>query len=139
NRTRLQPIGVGAVLGLAVLTRPTGLYLPLILVGIELVVAFRRRSQLLAQQALILLFVSGMFVTPWIIRNYVLFGVPRLTSTESLNLLYGAGASAYSVQHKVPLEEAQWMIHTEFGTVVPKHSNKPWQSDRSEKQMDEEM
>lgn len=108
----------GLLLGLAILTRPAGLYLPLVLaLGFVGVGLFRKRVVVSVVSAAIMLAVAWLPAAGWIARNAALFSLPRLTHNQSNVLIYFFGAGAYQVEHGVSLEQAQAMISEEYGIV----------------------
>jgi hypothetical protein len=129
----------GGLLGLAILTRPTGLYLPLVLGLAQAAMALWRRSGRLLWGGVLTAAVAYGVIAPWVVRNYLVFGVPRLSTADTSNLIYSAGAGAYSVEHGVSWVEAQEMIHREYHIASFNESNNPWRADRSVKQIDDEQ
>jgi hypothetical protein len=127
----------GLLLGLAVLTRPVGLYLPLIfalaLAGVGL---WRGCWRPALGRALLLALTMLLTVGPWVIRNKVVFELPRLTTAETVTQVYFLGGGAYQVRHQVTLEEAQAMIAHEFDLPPEGIVQNPWESDRSVAEMD---
>lgn len=82
----------GAVLGLAMLTRPVALLLPFV-IGVAILVRRRSAPGLLSEFALFLLAV-GLAIAPWTVRNYVASGgrfIPIATG--------GGGTIAYGTQY----------------------------------------
>jgi 4-amino-4-deoxy-L-arabinose transferase-like glycosyltransferase len=108
------PVG-GLLLAAAILTRPAGLYLPfvyaLLLVGFGLA---RRRLAVSIGHALLFLAVSLAPVVSWIVRNHYVFSINRLTTVDSIDLVYFAGAGAFKVERRISLNEARNQISAEF-------------------------
>ncbi len=138
-RTRMRPgfarvslvdyVMIGVVMGLAILTRPTGLYLPLVVAFAEGVLFFKKQRRLLILSA-ILVCSAYLVISPWIARNYVNFGVPRLTIVDTLNLVYYVGAGVYQVKFGIDsLEEAQARISSDYNLVSAKQAHNPWLAD----------
>jgi 4-amino-4-deoxy-L-arabinose transferase-like glycosyltransferase len=129
----------GLLLGLATHVRPAGLYLPLVYVIAILAVGLLKK---LYQQCLVnaILVISGsmLLLMPWIVRNWVVFGMPRLTTNDTIVLVYFAGAGAYQFHHEVDLQTAQRMITQEFGLRPPQEMWNSWTSDFSQKEMDDQ-
>lgn len=132
-------LGIGALLGVSILTRPAGLYLPLVMSGVWVVLAVARRRPRLAVHALILLVASYLPVIPWIARNYAVFGAARLTTADPINLVYFAGAGAYATHHQITLTEAQEIIRKEHDLASLGESNNFWVSDREVTRIDSEL
>lgn len=79
----------GVALGLAILVRPVAMFLPLLYV-VYVALSVRPWRQTLCMGAIFLVAV-GMFVSPWIARNYALFGSIQISAVGSANLmLYNA-------------------------------------------------
>jgi hypothetical protein len=136
-----EPVGVlailtGSLLGLATLTRPAGVYLPIALLMATLIVAAVKRSWPLARWPLIALAIYSSLVIPWIVRNYAVFGIPRMTITDSLTKVYFSGAGAIAEDEGLTREEAQAKIAEDYNleTVVVAHNY--WRSERSVAEMD---
>jgi 4-amino-4-deoxy-L-arabinose transferase-like glycosyltransferase len=136
-----RPVGglaasAGALLGLATLTRPAGVYLPIALLVASLVVAAIYRSRPLLRWSLIAIAVYAVFVVPWMARNYAVFGIPRMTITDSLTKVYFSGAGAIAEDEGLAREEAQAKIARDYDleTVVVAHNY--WRSERSVAEMD---
>jgi 4-amino-4-deoxy-L-arabinose transferase-like glycosyltransferase len=122
---------VGGLLGVAILTRPAGLYLPVVFAALEACLAFvrARRRFMLAGPALLLLTSYGL-LTPWIIRNYSLYGVPRLTTADNINLAYFSAAGVYQLKYGVDREKAEDIIVHEYGLVPLTKANNFWLADQ---------
>jgi len=93
GRLAFSAVG-GLLLGLGVLTRPIGLYLPFVLLPASWYLGrhLKRRQHLGVLVAFALSF--GLTVGPWVGRNYALTGVPLVSTIEGTNLLYHRAASA---------------------------------------------
>ncbi|MCK4333721.1 glycosyltransferase family 39 protein [candidate division WOR-3 bacterium] len=79
-------LGAGLLLGLGALTRPIGLYFPLILAFLFFIKPFGKpgRSRLFGYGALLLVCIA--VVSPWFIRNRVVFGHFFFSTVQSFNL-----------------------------------------------------
>lgn len=117
---------VGVVLGLAALTRPAGLYLPLVLGVVEVAVAARERSGRRVVGAVALVGAAALTVAPWVIRNDLVHGVRRLTTADTIILLYFTAAGAYQVEHGIDRETAQRRIADEFGLTSLARTTNFW-------------
>lgn len=111
----------GILLGLAVLTRPSGLYLPIILLPFLLLFFYRRQMRWLVNIAVLLIFLLASYlpVGMWIVRNAIVFGTPALSRTQSIMLVYYTGASAWQVHYGTTLGEAQELIQKTY--QLPSH------------------
>ncbi|MGH7200624.1 MAG: glycosyltransferase family 39 protein, partial [Planctomycetaceae bacterium] len=110
----------GALLAAATLTRPVGLYVPLIFAAVLMSAgAVRRQMGRAAAQCLVLMAVVALPVGGWIVRNSLMFSVNRLTTADAIMLVYVTGAGAYQVEHDITLEEAQAIIGREHDLPPP--------------------
>jgi hypothetical protein len=131
-------LGGGLLLGLAVLTRPAALYvLPLLAVVLLGVGAWRRRAPLVGVGALLL--GTLLPVAPWVVRNQLVFGVPRVSTVDAGVQVYFFGAGAYQLRHHLSLEEAQARIAQEFGLDPYVVTQNPWHSDKTVAELDGEL
>jgi 4-amino-4-deoxy-L-arabinose transferase-like glycosyltransferase len=112
---RWRYFAAGALLGVATMVRPAGLYLPLALAVFALVArartdGFRRAGG----RAAALVLGAAIWIAPWIIRNAVEFGIPKLTTNDTVVLVYFTGAGAYQAHYGIEREAAVQMIADEF-------------------------
>jgi 4-amino-4-deoxy-L-arabinose transferase-like glycosyltransferase len=130
----------GLLLSLAILTRPAGLYLPLLYTALLLGQGLVHRCLPRALRfAGLLLAVTFLPVAAWVARNYAVSSLPRLSSSEAIMLVYFTGAGAYQVEHGLTLDEAQQRIREEFYLAPPDHTNNHWLTTRSVAEMDAEL
>jgi 4-amino-4-deoxy-L-arabinose transferase-like glycosyltransferase len=133
-------LGGGTLLGLAILTRPAALYLPLVFLAWFLSLGLSRGCLGPAcRTALAFLVPSVLLVGAWVARNQAVFGVARLTTVDAQNTVYFFGAGAYQVRHDVSLEEAQQMIAHDYRIVPYEVVQNHWVSGRSVAAMDAEL
>ncbi len=133
-------VGGGLLLGAAILTRPAGLYLPLVYsVGCLGIGLYQKRLGTAVRMAAVLLLISLIPPALWIARNTVTFSVSKLTAVETNNMLYFVGAGAYQVRHGVGLEEAQAMIAEEFDVAPYSEVQNAHASDRSVAELNAEL
>jgi len=86
-RPRILRYGLlGLIIGVAALVRPIALYLPIVLVAFILA-ANRKRIFRALQYSGILVLAFAVVVTPWLLRNYTMFGRAALTYIDSWDLL----------------------------------------------------
>ncbi|MDQ3974569.1 MAG: glycosyltransferase family 39 protein [Actinomycetota bacterium] len=103
----------GLLVGAAVLTRPIGLYLALVLVAVGWLVAkadLRRRVVL----ALAFLAVAALPPAGWVARNAAVTGVPLLSTVESLNLLHYRAAGAVAEEQDISLNRARLRLQQQL-------------------------
>lgn len=100
----------GLCFGLATLVRPTTQYYPLLLIGIILFKQWRPNARTI-KHLVAFLCVFLLSLTPWLYRNYHVFGTPAL-SVQSTSILY-----AYFVPSVIALES-----HTSFSNAQEKWS-----------------
>ncbi len=130
-------LAAGAVLALATLTRPAGLYLPAVLAGAALWSLGRRTGWRPGVRAACLLLIpSVVLVGAWILRNQSQFGVARLTSVDAVGTVYMAGAGAWQLHHGVSRPEAQAMIAAELDLPALVEAQNPWLSDLEIREID---
>lgn len=130
---------LGIVLALAILTRPAALYLPVVFGAVQLVRGLSVRSRHQVLTAIVTAAVAYAAIIPWIVRNSQTFGIARLTTADTINLVYFAGAGAYQVEHGITREEAQERISAEYGLVSLVQANNYWLTDQPVKEMDDEQ
>jgi 4-amino-4-deoxy-L-arabinose transferase-like glycosyltransferase len=110
----LRSAGAGVLLGLATLTRPQGLYLPLVLAIACVMVAWRggylRRAVVYAT---IMLATAYVVTGVWAVRDVVHFSKPFINS--DIVLVYCASVSAHRHHAGISEEEARARIIEEFG------------------------
>ncbi len=97
----LFALGGGLCLGIAALTRPVGLYIPV------LILPFARNRWHMA---------TGGFaaaVLPWFIRNWIIYGFPFFSTVEWVNMAYYNGAAVVSAEKGITLRQADMMIFNE--------------------------
>lgn len=108
DETNITQFALGGVLlGLATLTRPVTLYLPLVLVpGLYFLLKGRDRHHR-AITAAVIVVAFAVPVGGWMARNAVTAGVPALSTIEGTNLLYYRAAFAVSEEDGRPLNEVR--------------------------------
>jgi 4-amino-4-deoxy-L-arabinose transferase-like glycosyltransferase len=112
----------GLLLGLAILVRPVGLYLPILIAGNLFVSeAWAQSLKRAAYGTLAFVLGTAVVIAPWILRNEAVFGIPHLTTNDTIVLVYFAGAGAYQVHHGIERKEAQELVSQEFGLHPPEH------------------
>jgi 4-amino-4-deoxy-L-arabinose transferase-like glycosyltransferase len=89
--TLARGVALGAVIGLAALTRSEALGL-LILLGVPLVLLLPRNNRL--RPALAVVAGCAVIVAPWLARNWIVFDRPAAISTNEGGLLAGANCEA---------------------------------------------
>src|SRR5437762_5245572 len=93
----------GLLLGLAVLTRPVGVALPVALAAVALLAPAARRLRVVVAMAAACLLVTSA----WVARNAVLTGRPMLTTVSSINLIDYRAASALARAEGLTWDEAR--------------------------------
>ncbi|MBR5161061.1 MAG: hypothetical protein IKW80_05490 [Thermoguttaceae bacterium] len=116
NRLFTRLIIGGIALSLAILTRPAGLYIPLILVASAIIWELYKRETLYKTFVYSgTLFLCGyLLVGIWMYRNYCLFGTFAVTGNDKITMVYYTAGGAWQVHHKCTLEEAQKLIEQEY-------------------------
>ena len=129
----------GLVLGLAILTRPTGLYLPVVLMLLGGFESWRQRTWRPAWISLIIALTTAAVIVPWITRNYVVFGLPKLTNADSINLAYFSAAGALCVEENLSVEQAQQQIRQSYGLARFIECMDHWTAPRPVAEIDREL
>jgi len=106
----------GLLLGLAVLTRPIGAYLALVLLAWGL-----RRLRI--RVALAFLAPLTILVGGWIVRNDRATGVPMLTTIQGINLLEYRAAGALASESGIDVDEARRTLRVALWSRLPPHAN----------------
>ena len=100
----------GAILGVAALCRPIGLFLPIALAPIFLL--GRRAGDGLARTAALcaMLAAYGVITGLWLVRNYAVFGAPVMTSLGGVNLYFHRAAYVEAERRGADVEQvrAEW-------------------------------
>src|SRR3989344_645735 len=97
--------------GFAALTRPIGEFLPIVLILIVLLsVPIRAYAKYLVLAIVPFLIVAG----PWFIRNYIVFGVPALSSGGLQNAYSDLGGAIIGVRDHVPSWVAKQQLEEDF-------------------------
>ncbi|HEX6163428.1 MAG TPA: glycosyltransferase family 39 protein [Vicinamibacterales bacterium] len=126
----------GALLGVALLTRPAGIYLPAVLaVAGAGILAGRYQWRALIGPVL-LVFAAYAVAAPWVARNNRVHGIPRLTNADSINLAYFAGAAVYQLKYGIDREQAQERIASEFDLPPLGAANNTWRLQDSVRNVD---
>ncbi len=127
----------GVLLGLAILTRPAGLYLPVVLCAGLLTLGCKSK-RFGATLACLLAFLTGVVPLPalWIARNAKVCSVPRLATVDAVCSVYFAGGGAYQLRHDISLIDAHGAIAQEYGLPRHEEAMNPWISQRSIAEMD---
>jgi len=100
----------GAILGIATLIRPTTYYLPLILLVAWAMYRFWTKQKILLKQIIIFLATFIIILSPWLYRNYRVFGVASLSSLPQDVLFCYLAPSVLAVKNNQEFTQAQ----TEF-------------------------
>ena len=111
---RLVPGGLG--LSAAILTRPTGLYLPIVILLCYAIRLLFFRKKLIRSVAYALTFFvcSYSLAGLWMFRNYQTFGIFTLSGNENIVMVYYTGGGAWQTEFNCSLSEAQEKIQKEF-------------------------
>jgi hypothetical protein len=130
----------GLVLAAAALTRPVGLYVPIIISAFLFIYAAANAKprQGLAM-AVSLLLCAAIPIGCWIARNKVVFDLPRLSTADAIMTVYFTGGGAYQITHGLGLKEAHDLIAREYDLPTHTETNNHWISDTSVKDMDRKL
>jgi len=97
----LFALGGGLCLGIAALTRPVGLYLPI------LILPFVGRRWPMAALGFL------CAVSPWFIRNWAIYGFPFFSTVGWVNMAYYNAAAVVSAERGITLRQADIVIFNE--------------------------
>lgn len=99
----------GVLMGLSILCRPIAIILPLFIILIFFPFCKITRTYIFRR---ILLYLVPCFVvvSPWLIRNQVVFGSMFLSTIGCTNLLYYRAAGVYAVKEGIPLSKSQELL-----------------------------
>ncbi|MGD0750671.1 MAG: glycosyltransferase family 39 protein [Anaerolineales bacterium] len=75
------------LMGLAILCRPIAFYYPLVVAG-TILFDLRRRWIPRLRDILIYLVITALVLFPWLLRDYILFGSPTVSTITNYNLLF---------------------------------------------------
>ncbi|MDP8969513.1 MAG: glycosyltransferase family 39 protein, partial [Actinomycetota bacterium] len=107
-----QAAVAGLLVGVAILTRPVALYLPLVLVAVGWLIARVGVRQRIAV-GLTFLIVSALPVAAWVTRNVAVTGVAFVSTVESLNMLYYRAAGAVAEEQGISVRQARQRLFAE--------------------------
>lgn len=111
----------GLLTGLLALTRPIGLYLPVIVIA-WLIMRFRRKAVV---PTLILLAVYVVTIAPWFVRNEAIFGHFAFSTSPSYNLLVINAARIESISRGADFRETQIALLERARTLAMAKRNSP--------------
>ena len=137
--SKWRAVLAGLILGLAILTRPTGLYLPVVLMLLGGFESWRQRTWRPVWISLIIALTTAVVIVPWIARNFVVFGLPKLTNADSINLAYYSAAGALCVEENLSVEQAQQRIRQSYGLARLIECMDHWTAPRPVAQIDREL
>jgi len=86
-------------------TRPSSLYVILIYAIVVSVKEVKQKTRLIPILFCFLMYPA--FLSPWVIRNYMIFNIPTLSYIDTMNLIYFTGAGAIGIKKNLTLEESQ--------------------------------
>jgi 4-amino-4-deoxy-L-arabinose transferase-like glycosyltransferase len=78
----------GILLGLSILAKPSGEYVSIILIGFEFIyiVFFQRFAFSTIKYPIIMFCLAALIVSPWVIRNKIVFGTAQISSIQGYGL-----------------------------------------------------
>jgi 4-amino-4-deoxy-L-arabinose transferase-like glycosyltransferase len=127
---------VGIFLGLAALCRPIGLYFPLVLILLFIFWYIRRKITftMALTSGLIITLLFWATISPWLIRNYLVFNPPLGFTSRKATVLMWYVAYIEQVKTGVSFNTAMRMVGTEFNTMIKDKQLSPFQLDDYKKQ-----
>lgn len=105
-----QLFSSGVLMGLSVLCRPIAFLLPFFIIILFFLFSKETKINIIGKTTVYLVF-CFLVVSPWLIRNQLVFGSPFLSTIGYQNLLYYRAAGAYAVEQGIPLSRAQELLH----------------------------
>jgi 4-amino-4-deoxy-L-arabinose transferase-like glycosyltransferase len=127
---------LGVLLGIAALTRPAGVYLPVVYAVLIACAPGRRSLSRRTLAAGLVLVSSAALLGPWVVRNDRLFGITRLSNADSINLAYFAAAGVYQLQDHATREQAEARLRREFDLVPLVAANNFWLASQEPRHLD---
>lgn len=129
--------GLGAVLGVATLFRPSTYYFPLVVAMVVVVVSLVRRAPRALAAIGVFLLAFACLVVPWQIRNHVRNDTWRLSGVEGANMYYFRAAGTIAERDGLSLLVGRARLHRDhpdlpaamtFDMWVPPDGSKsgPW-------------
>jgi 4-amino-4-deoxy-L-arabinose transferase-like glycosyltransferase len=106
-----------ALLGVATLCRPVGLYF-FVPAAALLFVASSGAFKIRARNAAIYVTVFALTLSPWLIRNKLIFGVAQLTSIQGINLLLMNAAFLKAAQEHIDYATAEQRLEAEADSLM---------------------
>jgi 4-amino-4-deoxy-L-arabinose transferase-like glycosyltransferase len=97
----------GVFLGLSCLVKPIGQFLPLLFLFFLLVYFYKKYNRKIILIACLLIVTFLFTVSPWLIRNYKQYGVLRISSASSYNLLAYNVTMFYAQKNHINENEAK--------------------------------
>ncbi|MDY6862054.1 MAG: glycosyltransferase family 39 protein, partial [Thermodesulfobacteriota bacterium] len=99
----------GILMGFSILCRPIAVFLPIFV--IILLLLFSRTTKLyLFNRIFLYLFFCFLTVSPWLVRNQVVFGSPFLSTIGYKSLLYYRAAGVYSMKEGISISKSQEIL-----------------------------
>ena len=110
---KLSSVAGGLAFALAILTRPSGLYVPVVLLLAALCGWLFRQKPRWAAVGLMLVG-AALPVAGWMARNAAVFGKFALSGNQNIVMVYYTGGGAWQMAEGGTLDEAQKRIEEEF-------------------------
>ncbi len=114
----------GVFMGISILFRPIAAFLPA--AAALFIVLFnlpRRRKNLIA--AAVYLAGCAVIISPWLIRNKIVFNSAFISTISSKNMLYYRAAGVHSVKHEIPLAASQSVLLEAVDSCFPDSRSDP--------------
>ncbi len=120
-------------LSISAMIRPALLYLPLVIAIIAILcVRSIANGSRYSKVASIIGFSIVFMICPalWTLRNWTVFGVPKLTTVSTHNLIYFVGAGAFQTKFGIDRYRAQAMLAEQY--PIPSYTNaqNPYSQDK---------
>lgn len=102
------------MLGIAILIRPSYVLYPIGLFVLQIPTLHGMKIGGISRKIILLLIVAYALPALWVARNQFVFGIPKLSTVSTHNLVYFVGAGAFQVAEGIDRQEAQKRISEEF-------------------------
>ncbi len=118
NKSIKYFIGAVIILPLLALVRPIAFYLPIVFI-LSLVISFWPNPKEAIKKIAILIAVFFTILSPWLARNYSLFGKFSLSSITPYQLYFYDTPAVYATTHKVSYDEARAFLEKDIKQYLP--------------------
>lgn len=124
KKKNIYLIVASILLGCLALTRPVALYVPAVMVLLFFLAKFFTKETWVSvgKNISIFLFFFFLALSPWMIRQYVVFGTPKITNIDASMLYFRTASLAVAHEEKVSYVEANRIQTERLEKSVPDFS-----------------